>query len=126
MAPLSAIATSRSDLRHGRIVAVAGAGATVAATIRVKNDLMFAKRAVDELGYQSLKFSYSLEKHLSLIHQDERELFHLAWQNFIEEAEIAGFLWLSDSGKLTPKLVFPVDQSEKLKLDADLTRRERC
>ncbi len=39
------------------------------------------------------------------------------------KADIAGFLWLSDSGKLTPKLVFPVDQSEKLELDADLTRR---
>jgi two-component system response regulator HydG len=39
------------------------------------------------------------------------------------KAEIAGFLWLSDSGKLTPKLVFPVEQSEKLELDADLTRR---
>ena len=39
------------------------------------------------------------------------------------KADIAGFLWLSDSGKLTPKLVFPVEQSEKLELDADLTRR---
>ena len=39
------------------------------------------------------------------------------------KADIAGFLWLSDSGKLTPKLVFPVEESEKLELDADLTRR---
>lgn len=38
-------------------------------------------------------------------------------------ADIAGFLWLSESGKLNPKLVFPVDQSDKLELDAELTRR---
>ncbi len=39
------------------------------------------------------------------------------------KAEVAGFLWLSDSGKLTPKYVFPVDQSDKLVLNEDLTRR---
>ena len=39
------------------------------------------------------------------------------------KADIAGFLWLSESGKLNPKLVFPVEGSEKLQLDADLTRR---
>ena len=39
------------------------------------------------------------------------------------KADIAGFLWLSESGKLNPKLVFPVEESEKLQLDADLTRR---
>jgi transcriptional regulator with GAF, ATPase, and Fis domain len=39
------------------------------------------------------------------------------------KADIVGFLWLSESGKLKPKLVFPVEESEKLQLDPDLTRR---
>ncbi len=39
------------------------------------------------------------------------------------KADITGFLWLSDDGKLTPKLVFPIDKSDKMSLDSDLTRR---
>jgi transcriptional regulator with PAS, ATPase and Fis domain len=39
------------------------------------------------------------------------------------ESTAAGFLWLSDDGSLTPKKVFPLDQSEKLQLDPELTRR---
>lgn len=39
------------------------------------------------------------------------------------KASIVGFLWLSDEGKLTPKLVIPDDRADKLQLDAELTRR---
>lgn len=39
------------------------------------------------------------------------------------ESTAAGFLWLSDDGNFTPKKVFPMDQSEKLQLDPELTRR---
>ncbi|MFT7630084.1 MAG: two-component system response regulator HydG [Mariniblastus sp.] len=39
------------------------------------------------------------------------------------EASAAGFLWLSEEGKLTPKLVIPEDRAEKLNLDPNLTRR---
>ncbi len=39
------------------------------------------------------------------------------------EATVAGFLWLSDDGALTPKLVFPRDQGDRMQLDPDLTRK---
>ncbi len=39
------------------------------------------------------------------------------------DASAAGFLWLSEEGKLTPKQVFPEDRAEELKLDPELTRR---
>ncbi len=39
------------------------------------------------------------------------------------DASIAGFLWLSDEGKLTPKLVIPEGLADKLRLDPELTRR---
>jgi len=38
-------------------------------------------------------------------------------------ASAAGFLWLNDKGELTPKIVFPEDQSNNLQLNAELTRR---
>ena len=39
------------------------------------------------------------------------------------DATIAGFLWLSEEGNLTPKLVFPEDRASTLQLDSELTRR---
>lgn len=39
------------------------------------------------------------------------------------DASITGFLWLSDDGRLEPKVVFPEDQANKLQLDSELTRR---
>ncbi len=39
------------------------------------------------------------------------------------KASVAGFLWLSDDGKLKPKVVFPEDQADVLKLDSQLTQR---
>jgi DNA-binding NtrC family response regulator len=38
-------------------------------------------------------------------------------------ADIAGFLWLSDSGVLNPKFVLPTDRADELELDPDLTKR---
>jgi transcriptional regulator with GAF, ATPase, and Fis domain len=38
-------------------------------------------------------------------------------------ADIAGFLWLSDSGKLNPKFVLPIERAEELELDPDLTEQ---
>jgi two-component system, NtrC family, response regulator HydG len=38
-------------------------------------------------------------------------------------ADVAGFLWLSDSGRLNPKFVLPIERAEQLELDAELTRR---
>lgn len=39
------------------------------------------------------------------------------------DASVAGFLWLSDEGQLTPKLVFPRDRADQLQLNPELTRR---
>lgn len=39
------------------------------------------------------------------------------------DASIAGFLWLSEDGKLTPKLVIPEDPGNKIQLDSGLTRK---
>lgn len=36
-------------------------------------------------------------------------------------ASVAGFMWLSDAGQLQPKVVYPHDQSGKLKLNEKLT-----
>lgn len=78
------------------------------------NDLMFAKRASEELGYNELKYSYSFKKHLALIHKDERELFHARWLQFLQEGDIKSnfafsyrmkqangkWLWFKDLGKI--------------------------
>jgi diguanylate cyclase (GGDEF)-like protein len=71
---------------------------------QANNNLMFAKRAVDELGYPELRFSYSFEKHLSLIHHDEKELFLSVWKNFIvqsnlNESFVCSYRMLSSDGK---------------------------
>ena len=39
------------------------------------------------------------------------------------DASAAGFLWASDGGKLTPKVVFPKSLANELTLDPELTRR---
>ena len=38
-------------------------------------------------------------------------------------ASAAGFLWLTDDGKLQPKVVYPVDKSDRLEMNDELTRR---
>ncbi|MBA6371935.1 EAL domain-containing protein [Colwellia sp. BRX8-4] len=78
------------------------------------NNLMFAKRASEELGYSDLKYSYSFNEHLSLIHKDERELFHSRWLQFLGAADVkvsfscsyrmkksnGHWLWFKDLGKI--------------------------
>jgi len=78
------------------------------------NNLMFAKRASEELGYSNLKYSYSFNKHLSLIHEDERKLFHARWLHFLGSADVkmsfsfsyrmkkfnGQWLWFKDLGKI--------------------------
>lgn len=39
------------------------------------------------------------------------------------DASAAGFMWTSDGGKLTPKVVYPKELSGELTLDPELTRR---
>ena len=39
------------------------------------------------------------------------------------ESTAAGFLWLSEDGRLTPKKVFPADEADKVQLDSELTNR---
>jgi DNA-binding NtrC family response regulator len=38
-------------------------------------------------------------------------------------ADVAGFLWLSESGKLDPKFVLPIERADQLQLDPELTKR---
>jgi len=78
------------------------------------NNLMFAKRGSEELGYNNLQYSYSFKKHLSLIHKDERKLFHTRWLHFLEKADVntsfsfsyrmkkanGQWLWFKDLGKI--------------------------
>ncbi len=39
------------------------------------------------------------------------------------DATVAGFMWLTDAGQLRPKVVFPANGSEKIKLNDRLTER---
>ncbi len=57
--------------------------------------------------------------------EDPTEVVKTSMQLLFEQtkASVAGFLWLSDQGDLNPKVVFPEDQSEIIKLDAQLTQR---
>ncbi len=78
------------------------------------NNLMFAKRASDELGYSEYKYSYSFAKHLALIHEDEQDLFSSRWSQFIGRADLnenfscsyrmkkanGQWLWFKDLGKI--------------------------
>jgi diguanylate cyclase (GGDEF)-like protein/PAS domain S-box-containing protein len=78
------------------------------------SNLMFAKRASEELGYNELMYSYSFKKHLELIHEDERELFHSRWLQFLGTANTntnfscsyrmkkanGQWLWFKDLGKI--------------------------
>ena len=78
------------------------------------NNLIFAKRGSEELGYNNLQYSYSFKKHLSLIHKDERKLFHSRWLHFLESADVKAsfsfsyrmikangqWLWFKDLGKI--------------------------
>jgi transcriptional regulator with GAF, ATPase, and Fis domain len=57
--------------------------------------------------------------------EDPDEVIRFSMQQlFLQtKASVAGFLWLSDDGKLKPKIVFPENQADVLKLDSQLTQR---
>jgi transcriptional regulator with GAF, ATPase, and Fis domain len=57
--------------------------------------------------------------------EDPNEVVRYSTEQLFEQtkATVAGFLWLSEEGDLKPKVVFPEDQAEVLKLDPQLTQR---
>ncbi len=81
---------------------------------QAKDNMLFARRAFDELGFKNLSESYSFDQHIDLIHENDREAFVHQWQNFIESADLADnfscsyrlrtadgeWLWYKDLGKI--------------------------
>ncbi|XQW85323.1 EAL domain-containing protein [Thalassotalea piscium] len=81
---------------------------------QAEDNLIFAKRASKELGYQELGESYPLSEHLKLIHNSDREAFTHQWHEFIREADLnesfscsyrmrthdGQWLWFKDLGKI--------------------------
>jgi transcriptional regulator with GAF, ATPase, and Fis domain len=57
--------------------------------------------------------------------EDPDQVIRFCTQQLFQQtkASVAGFLWLSDDGKLKPKIVFPENQADVLKLDSQLTQR---
>jgi transcriptional regulator with GAF, ATPase, and Fis domain len=57
--------------------------------------------------------------------EDPDEVIRFSTEKLFQQtkASVAGFLWLSEDGKLKPKVVFPQDQADVLKLDPQLTQR---
>jgi transcriptional regulator with GAF, ATPase, and Fis domain len=56
---------------------------------------------------------------------DPDEVVHICMSRLLERtgASVTGFLWLSDTGQLKPKHVYPESEHEKLILNAKLTQR---
>jgi len=73
---------------------------------------------------QDFFFLFQLSVKLLSVDEPER-VIEICMERLFDrtEASVAGFLWLSDEGQLTPKLVFPKDRAEELQLDPELTRR---
>ena len=57
--------------------------------------------------------------------EDPAEVALISLRQLYEQtkASVAGLLWLTDAGVLSPKLVLPEDQAEVIKLDPQLTQR---
>lgn len=80
---------------------------------QAKNNQIYGKRLVVELGYDIDKVDYSFEHHLTLIHNEDRRGFLAKWQAFIAQQDAnIGFeysyrlltannewLWFKDLGK---------------------------
>lgn len=78
------------------------------------NNLMFGKRASQDLGYSELTFSYHFNEHVELIHPDDRENFISSWLAFHENNDVndsfsctyrlkgkdGNWLWYKDLGKI--------------------------
>ncbi len=81
---------------------------------QARDNMLFGKRACDELGYKNLSESYGFDQHIELIHDNDREAFVHQWQNFIESADLednfscsyrlrtadGDWLWYKDLGKI--------------------------
>jgi len=81
---------------------------------QVQGNMLFGKRASNELGYKNLSDHYCFEQHIELIHEQDREAFVHQWQTFIEGADIddnfscsyrlraadGEWLWYKDLGKI--------------------------
>ncbi len=57
--------------------------------------------------------------------EDPAEVAQISLRQLYEQtkASVAGLLWLTEAGVLSPKLVLPEDQAEVIKLDPQLTQR---
>ncbi|WP_077339161.1 EAL domain-containing protein [Pseudocolwellia agarivorans] len=78
------------------------------------NNLIFAKRATEDLGLKKYGDSYSFEKHVELIHPDDQENFIGRWRLFLNQKNTEGnfnctyrlksksgqWLWYKDLGKI--------------------------
>lgn len=73
---------------------------------------------------QDFFFLFQLTVKLLSIDEPER-VVEVCMKRLAErtDASVAGFLWLTDEGQLTPKLVFPEEKSEQMQLNSELTRR---
>jgi transcriptional regulator with PAS, ATPase and Fis domain len=71
-------------------------------------------------------FFFLFQLSVKLLSVDEPEkVIEICMERLFDrtQASVAGFMWLSDKGQLTPKLVFPKERAQQLQLDPDLTRR---
>lgn len=81
---------------------------------QAKGNLIFSSRAEKDLGFKTLTDSYSYDKHIELIHENDREAFVHQWQTFIDNADLndsfscsyrlrdaeGEWLWYKDLGKI--------------------------
>jgi diguanylate cyclase (GGDEF)-like protein/PAS domain S-box-containing protein len=79
-----------------------------------KDDVMFGKRIVRELGFNTQSLFYSLDEHIKLIHPEDQAKFLTLWQVFIANANLMEdfsciyrlktfdeqWLWYKDLGKI--------------------------
>ena len=76
--------------------------------------------------YWGQDFFFLFQLSVKLLSIDEPEkVMEVCTQRLFDrtQASVAGFLWLNDDGQLTPKVVYPKHEFEKLELDADLTKK---
>ncbi|GLX78608.1 diguanylate cyclase [Thalassotalea insulae] len=81
---------------------------------QAEGNLLFARRAFEELGFKNLSESYSFDQHIELIHENDREAFVHQWQTFLESGDLEDnfscsyrlrtadgeWLWYKDLGKI--------------------------
>ncbi|WP_448564846.1 EAL domain-containing protein [Thalassotalea ganghwensis] len=81
---------------------------------QAKDNMIFASRAANELGYSSYGDSYRFDDHIKLIHNGDREAFVHQWQEFLRASNLketfsctyrmrthdGQWLWYTDLGKI--------------------------